>query len=114
LKVLKRWWWLLPLLLLVAVVAFVIWGSTPAAPMPEALAAVQSDGSVLVDTEPWLVFQPAEGQASTGLILYPGARVDPRAYAPVARAIAEKGYLVVIVPMPLNLAVLGADQAAEV
>ncbi len=113
-RVLKRWWWLVPLLLLAAVAAFVIWGSTPAAPMPEALPAVQSDAQVVVDAEPWLVFQPAEEQPSTGLILYPGARVDPRAYAPAARAIAEKGYLVAIVPMPLNLAVLGADRAADV
>jgi len=40
--------------------------------------------------------------------------VDPRAYAPAARALAEEGYLVVIVPMPLNLAVLAPGRAAEV
>jgi pimeloyl-ACP methyl ester carboxylesterase len=51
---------------------------------------------------------------AVGLILYPGGRVDPRAYAPPARAIAAGGYLVVIVPMPLNLAVFGPNRAAEV
>jgi len=40
--------------------------------------------------------------------------VDPRAYAPAARVIAANGYLVVIVPMPLNLAILSPDQALKV
>jgi predicted alpha/beta-hydrolase family hydrolase len=113
-KILKRWWWLLPLILFLAVGAFVIWGSTPAAPMPEALAALESDSQVVVDTEPWLVFRPAGHQPASGLVLYPGGRVDPRAYAPAGRALAEEGYLVAIVPMPLNLAVLAPNRAADV
>jgi dienelactone hydrolase len=114
---LKRWWWLLLLPFLVvaaAVAAFVIWASTGPGPMPEALAALESDGAVLVETEPWLIFQPAGDEPATGLILYPGARVDPRAYAPTARALAEEGYLVVLVPMPLKLAILAPDRATEV
>ena len=46
--------------------------------------------------------------------MYPGARVDVRSYSPAARAIAVKGYLVIIVPMPLNLAVFGINRASEV
>ena len=115
---LKQWWWLLPLalvaILILGLLAFVIWGSTPAAPMPEALSALQSDGQVRVDTEPWLVFQPTAAAPTTGLILYPGGRVDPRAYAPTARALAEEGYLVAIVPMPLNFAILAPGRATEV
>ena len=82
--------------------------------MPEALAALQSDAAVSVVTDQWIEFSPATTQTTTGLILYPGARVDPRAYAPAARALAELGYYVAITPMPLNLAVLGADRAQEV
>lgn len=111
---LRRWWWLVPVLLLVLVAAFVAWASTGPGPMPEALAALESDDLVRVETDPWLVFQPASGEAATGLILYPGGRVDPRAYAPAARAIAEEGYLVTIVPMPLDLAFFAPDRAAEV
>ena len=40
--------------------------------------------------------------------------MDPGAYAPLARAIAAEGYLVVIVPMPLNLAFLARNRALEV
>ena len=98
----------------IAVVAFVIWGSTPLGPMPEALAALESDANVAVATDPWLSFTPTQGAQNTGLIFYPGGRVDPRSYAPMARAIGEAGYPVVIVPMPLNLAVFGVNRAADV
>ena len=98
----------------IAVVAFVIWGSTPLGPMPEALAALESDANVAVATDPWLSFTPTQGAQNTGLIFYPGGRVDPRSYAPMARAIAKAGYPVVIVPMPLNLAVFGVNRAADV
>jgi hypothetical protein len=102
------------IVLLLAVAAFVIWAMTPLGPMPEALAALESDAAVQVTTEPWYTFQPTAAANSTGLIIYPGGRVDPRSYAPTARAFAEQGYPVVIVPMPLNLAVFGAGKAADV
>ncbi len=110
----KRWWLVLIGILLAVVVGFVAWGSIIPAPMPEALAALQSDGQINVTTEPWLVFQPTQSTPTTGLIIYPGGRVDPRAYAPQAHAIAENGYLVVIIPMPLNLAVFGTGRASSV
>jgi len=113
-KILKRLWWVIPLFVLVAVAAFVVWAYTPAAPMPEALAALQPDAQVSVETDPWLVFHPAGEVPTTGFILYPGGRVDARAYAPAARAIAAEGYLAVIVPMPFNLAVFSPGRAAEV
>jgi predicted alpha/beta-hydrolase family hydrolase len=113
-RIVKRWWWLLPLVLILILGGFVIWASTPAGPMPQALAALQSDADVQVETEPWFVFTPLADTPAVGLVLYPGARVDPRSYAPAAHALAEEGYLVVIVPMPLNLAVLAPNRAAEV
>ena len=100
--------------LLVAVAAFLVWAYTPLGPMPEALAALESDAAVEVTTRPWYTFQPTGESRSTGLIFYPGGRVDARSYAPPARALAEQGYPVVIVPMPLNLAVLGSGRAADV
>jgi hypothetical protein len=113
-RILRRWWWLLPLLAILAVGGFVIWASTPAGPLPEALAALESDSEVQVETEPWLVFRPLADNPTVGLVLYPGGHVDPRSYAPAAHALAKDGYLVVIVPMPLNLAVFAPDRAAEV
>jgi dienelactone hydrolase len=82
--------------------------------MPEALAALQSDAQVKVEAGQWIVFRPAITLPTTGLIFYPGGKVDARAYAPAARAIAAQGNLVVITPMPLNLAVFGIDKATGV
>ena len=110
----KKWLWLLLLIPLLALSGFVIWAETGPGSMPEAQAALQSNAQVQVTTSPWLTFQPTDGQATTGLIFYPGGRVDPGAYAPAAQAIAEQGYLVVIVPMPLNLAVLSPERGQAV
>ena len=110
----KRWWLVVLGILLVAIIGFVAWGSIIPAPMQEAIAAMQSDEQVTVTTKPWLVFQPNQQIPTTGFIIYPGGRVDPRAYTPQAHAIAGKGYLVVIVPMPLNLAVFGSGRASSV
>ena len=113
-KRLSRWWWILPAVVVVALGGAVLWALLVPSPMDEALDALQTGGGVDVSVDRWLVFRPADMEPNVGLILYPGGRVDPRAYAPTARAIAGEGYLVVIVPMPLNLAVLGAGRGAAV
>jgi pimeloyl-ACP methyl ester carboxylesterase len=104
--------------LVLAVVGFVAWASITNPVMPEAAAALQSDPRVQVDTHPsggnWIVFQPAGIQPDTGLIFYPGGKVNYQAYAPYARAVASQGFLVVIAHMPLNLAVLDAGEAGNV
>lgn len=100
-------------LLGLAVIAFVGWAATPARPMPEVFERVPglADRSA---NERWLIFLPDSEAPTVGLILYPGGRVDFRAYAPTAQAIAKRGYLVVLVRMPLNLAFFDSDAAAEV
>lgn len=99
---------------IVALVIFVVWAETPLGPMPEASAALQSDSSVKVSTDRWLVFEPANSSTHVGYIIYPGGRVDPRSYAPLAHSIAAEGYLVVIAPMPLNLAIFGVGLANDI
>ena len=94
---------------------FVVWGSTPAQPMPEALSSLTSTESVTVQTGKLLEFLPGGGKSvTTGYIFYPGGRVDYRSYAPMANALANEGFLVVIPRMPLNLAVFGINEAADV
>lgn len=95
-------------------VGFTAWAYTPPAPMPEALAALQSDSQIKVSTDRWLVFEPTQSEKSTAFIIYPGGRVDARSYAPAARAIAGQGYLTIIAPMPFNLAVFGANTANDI
>jgi len=110
----KKWLWLIPGILIALILGFVVWAQTPSGPMSEAEAAIESDASVEVAQDGWITFTPTGVTPTTGLIIYPGGRVDPRSYAPAARQIAEQGYLVVIAPMPLNLAVFNPDRAAEI
>ncbi len=95
-------------------VFFFAWANTSMGPSTEAMAALQSGNGVQVTTNQWLAFQPESGAVNTGFILYPGGRIEPRSYAPLARDIAAQGYLVVIVPATLNLAILNPDAAREV
>jgi len=88
--------------------------SSVALPAPEAIAAMQSDGRVLVDDGKYVVFRPAGAEPTAGLILYPGASCDVRGYAPVLRRIADRGYLVIGVPMPLNMAIFAPNRADDV
>lgn len=101
-------------LLLLGAAGFVVWAESTNPVMEPALAALNSDGRVIVENEEWIVFRPADTARPLGVIFYPGGRVEPSAYAPLLRALAEDGYLAVIVPMPLNLAVLGSQRAGEV
>lgn len=100
-------------LLIVAAAAFVAWAETTNPIGADAAAALEPGGGVRVEQGEWLAFHPA-GDAAGGVIFYPGGRVDARAYAPLMRRIAEGGALAVIVPMPLNLAVLGSRRAGDV
>lgn len=54
------------------------------------------------------------GQTDTGIILYPGGKVDERAYAPLAQRLHESGHTVVIVSMPLHLAIMKSSAADRV
>ena len=93
-------------------------------PLPEALEAMESDGSVTVETVTvaeweedsnfYFVFKPKYANPEIGFIFYPGGLVDPRSYAPPAHAIAAKGYLTVIVKMVGDLAVLSPDRADKI
>jgi len=91
-----------------------LWASWSRSPMPEALSALRTTKDVKVTVQRWGVFEPIARKPKIGLVIYPASRVDWRAYAPVALAIARKGFLVVIVPMPFNLASLDPGRAKSV
>lgn len=96
------------------VTASAIWYFQPQQVLPEADVALQSSATVTVTQDGGgITFTPAAG-GEAGLILYTGAKVPPKGYAVPARAIAERGYLVVIPQLPLNFAVFDVDAAAKV
>lgn len=105
---------LLPVILILAFGGFVIVGNARNPLMPAAEAALQSSAEVEFEDQGWLIFKPTAVKPITGLIIYPGGFVPPAAYAPLAQNIAAAGYIVVITPMPLNLAVLDASEATDI
>ena len=90
------------------------WATSEREPLPVAVEALQNDAEVEVMAKPWLAFAPAQAAPDTGLIFYPGGRIDPRGYAPLMKAIAAEGYLVVVPEMPLNMAAFRPDVASEI
>ena len=56
-----------------------------------------------------IIFEP--DNATTGLIFYPGGKVEHAAYIPLMQACAEKGILCIIAEMPFNLAVFDINAA---
>jgi hypothetical protein len=104
---------------LLAVVALLaagwLWYTQPQPLLPEASASLASNSAVAFsEVDGRLEWAPADGAYDTGLVVYPGGKVPAAAYGPLARSIAAEGYLVVITPMPFNLAVFGIGAADAV
>jgi len=98
----------------VAVLGFLIWSKTVSGPAPEAFGALRPDSAVTVSVDQFVVFEPTRKKPTTAFVFYPGARVDYRSYAVPLHKIAAEGYLVILLPVRLNLAMLdvnAADQA---
>lgn len=110
-------------LLVLALVSVVLLGySRPLAATSEAVAALRTaEGVRLVDRVTWYELVPSVEDArgtqvrpTTGLIFLPGARVDPQAYAPELRRVAEAGYLVVVLKEPFGFSIFDRNHAATI
>jgi len=114
-KIIKRVLLGLVVVSVISTLGFVVWANKIASPTDIALKALQSDSQVTVTQQNgFITFEPANQQTSVGFILYPGARVDYRAYAPVLRQIAGQGYFVAVVKVKLNLAIFDVNAADKV
>jgi len=78
-------------------------GVDPALLRSTAAVAVSDSGSIVR-------FTPAT-PAGSGLIFLPGATIEPKAYAPLLRAVAEAGYPVALVRLPWRMAPSAASRA---
>ncbi len=64
------------------------------------------------ETDDYISFAPEK--YDTGIIFYPGAKVEEESYAPLGKQYAKEGILFVIVRMPFRLAILGTNNADKV
>ena len=82
----------------------------PASPAGQSLGAPGTAGARTTEDATTITLAPEE-KASAGLVFYPGARVDARAYQDSLRPLAHAGYLVVVLKVPLGIALLHPGQA---
>ena len=94
-----------------AVLGFVVWANSVLGPAPEAIGALRSDAQVSVNLDQFIAFQPANQKTTTAFVFYPGGRIDYRSYAMPLHRIAAEGYLVILLPVRLNLALLDSNAA---
>ena len=108
-RIIRRAWITLGVTL---TVVFVAWALVAFRAAPEAHAAIRSDSAVAVRRgDGYWSFLPEARATPThsALVFFPGALVDPVAYAPLARAVAAGGFPAYIVELPRRGAFGGAD-----
>ena len=80
-----------------------------------AIEALESDGEVTVtEMDDAIIFAPTGEEPETGIIFYPGGKVEAEAYAPLLRRLAEADLFVVVAKMPFHLAVFDANAAEAI
>jgi len=113
----KKRLFLLIILVVFAVVAasFAYYVSDYYAADSKAEAALKStDVYNVTDADNSITFTPTQNRSTTGIIFYPGGKVQPEAYSVIASKLAAKGYTTIIVKMPFNLAFFGVNSADDV
>ena len=108
------------LFLCMVLVAAVAW-SKPFPPTAGVTAILRTTPGVeFTDTLTWYELAPAARNADgnviapkVGLVFVPGARVDPRAYAPLLVPLAKAGNLVIVLKDPFGIALTDPDHAAR-
>lgn len=93
-----------------AFVAFMAWNTQAHGVDP---AVFRSSAAVRVlDTGALIQFLPAQAAPGAGLIFLPGGTIDPDAYAPLLRAVAESGHAAVLVKLPWRSAPTASTRQA--
>lgn len=98
----------------VVVVCGVLWWLRPFGATGRALESMDGSAVEITESPTRVELRPTGAVDPTGLVFYPGARVDARAYVPSLLPIAEAGHLVVIVKLPFWIGFTDVGAAASV
>jgi len=99
---------------IIALVSSLAWLLNAYEPQDIARENLVSNSEVKVVEGDITEFIPKDVISYTGVIIYPGARVDVKAYAPLANRLAQNGYKVFAVDMPFNMAIFSSHKADKV
>ena len=96
-------------LIIIFVSVFFVWTGDYYHAEQAVIAMYEGDKSMYESGE-YTVINPEEPN-NTGIIFYPGAKVEAISYLPLLDKLSEEGYTVILCEMPFNLAFLGVDKA---
>jgi Alpha/beta hydrolase family len=100
---------------LIGVISFLYYASDYYRADNAALAALNSNSTYNVNNSAdSITFTPTGNKSTTGIIFYPGGKVQAEGYSVLASKLAANGYTTSIVKMPFNLAFFGVNKADEV
>jgi hypothetical protein len=106
-------WKIFKVLWVTAGVCFMIWMWMSMQAKGVNKSVLQTNATVHVETNNnFILFTPARPY-TTVIMFYPGALVDPVAYAPLCRNMADSGYKVFLVKMPWRLAKNGYNKPRD-
>lgn len=100
---------ILSALLVTAIGGFIIWTQITYHSVNE--PTIHLDNQMSVEDD-WLLFGNPNSQV--GLILYPGAKVEPEAYAYLAQELAKENLFIALPHMTLNMAIFDVSKANEI
>lgn len=95
--------------LLVSASSFLLWASSYYHAEESAVALMADSSSVEMTDR--LILLPPNTPNGTGILFYPGAKVEAIAYLPILDKLRDRGYSCALVKMPLNMAIFDANAA---
>lgn len=100
-------------LVVVAALGYVVWLLTPQSAQSAPLSAAKALSTVVYNDAPQAITLTPTLAPQKALLFYPGARIDPAAYAYKLSAVAEQGVAVVIAKPVAHFALLDSTSIAS-
>ncbi len=97
--------------ILVFIIGFVIWAKSGYYATEEVIKMYETHSN-LEKHNKYTVIKPEQSNG-TGIIFYPGAKVEAISYLPLLDKLSDEGYTAILCEMPFNLAVLAINSADD-
>lgn len=110
-KILKYSIFTIIALLIVSLLGILMWTNNTYKPSSELLELV-SESDYTKDGD-FYVFESKDKSNGKGIVIYPGALVEPLSYGYIANELSKEGYLVAIPEVNLNLSITENNKAEE-
>lgn len=110
-KFFKKFLIILFFLILILIIAFFIYSRNYYKAEAKAIQLLNSENIEINDN--YIILSP-ENSSNTGIIFYPGAKVEYTSYLPILNKLTEKGYTCILVKMPFNFAFFNPNIADKI